>query len=189
SRDHLQVEELPAGRVRLRNISSRAPIDLGDGSSIAVGETRELPLPVRVTIGQTAITLAPPTPAAATKTAAAPPVSPPAPPPSSADRPPEGLDTLPPPMSPEAFAADGFVSIRQPVKATHVGLAAGFESAPTVEPAAIGESPSPEVLTHWMETILALQRAGGEAKDFYDRTARALVSMIGLDVGLVILFE
>src|SRR5262245_45738507 len=117
SRDHLQVEELPAGRVRLRNISSRAPIDLGDGSSIAVGETRELPLPVRVTIGQTAITLAPPTPAAATKTAAAPPVSPPAPPPSSADRPPEGLDTLPPPMSPEAFAADGFVSIRQPVKA------------------------------------------------------------------------
>src|SRR5262249_39186820 len=61
---------------------------------------------------------------------------------------------------------------------------------PTAPPGPIvGEAPAPEVLTQWMETILALQRAGGEARDFHDKAARALVSMIGLDVGLVILHE
>ena len=53
----------------------------------------------------------------------------------------------------------------------------------------IGESPTPEVLAQWVETILALQRGGGEAREFYDKAARALVNMIGLDVGLVVLFE
>jgi adenylate cyclase len=40
-----------------------------------------------------------------------------------------------------------------------------------------------------METILALMRSCGETREFHAQSARALVNMIGLDVGLVILHE
>ena len=35
----------------------------------------------------------------------------------------------------------------------------------------------------------SLQRSGGSAEEFYDQAAKALVSMIGLDVGLVLLHQ
>ena len=55
SRDQLCVEELPSGRVRLRNLSSKSPIALGHGSFVPTSGVLELPLPVKVTLGKTLI--------------------------------------------------------------------------------------------------------------------------------------
>jgi len=55
SKDHLRVEELPSGAVRVANLSKRVAVPLEDGSHIEVGEARELATPLRLTLGQTAI--------------------------------------------------------------------------------------------------------------------------------------
>ncbi|MGB0066812.1 MAG: adenylate/guanylate cyclase domain-containing protein [Isosphaeraceae bacterium] len=55
SKDHLRVEELPSGAVRVANLSKRVAVPLEDGSHIKVGEARELATPIRLTLGQTAI--------------------------------------------------------------------------------------------------------------------------------------
>jgi adenylate cyclase len=51
----------------------------------------------------------------------------------------------------------------------------------------LGQTPAPEVLAHWLETVIALQRPASGAAELYEHTARALVRLIGLDVGLVLL--
>jgi adenylate cyclase len=51
----------------------------------------------------------------------------------------------------------------------------------------LGESPSPEKLASWMERLLSLQQSGADQDDFLKQTARAIVEMIGLEVGMVIL--
>jgi adenylate cyclase len=51
----------------------------------------------------------------------------------------------------------------------------------------LGESPPAEKLAAWMEKLLSLQQASGDQEDFLRQTARAIVEMIGLEVGMVIL--
>jgi adenylate cyclase len=51
----------------------------------------------------------------------------------------------------------------------------------------LGDSPAPEQLAGWLETVIQLQRSVGGMKDFYDQSARALVELIGLDQGLTLL--
>lgn len=53
SRDQLRIEELPLGRLRLDNLGS--PFTLADGSTIESGNSKELPLPVRLTVGYTIV--------------------------------------------------------------------------------------------------------------------------------------
>src|SRR5947209_10580462 len=53
SRDQLRVEELPRSRVLLENLSNKIPVTLPDGSTVPMGGSRELELPVRVFAGQT----------------------------------------------------------------------------------------------------------------------------------------
>ncbi len=55
SADHLRIEELPAGRVRLTNLSKRVTIQVADGTTIPIGGHFEVVLPVRLTVGQTLI--------------------------------------------------------------------------------------------------------------------------------------
>lgn len=50
-----------------------------------------------------------------------------------------------------------------------------------------GESPSPETLAQWFETLLTVQRAAAGSGEFYQETARAVVELVGLDRGLVLL--
>src|SRR5205085_213207 len=50
--------------------------------------------------------------------------------------------------------------------------------------AALGGAPSPEELTNWFETVLAVQRAAAGSPEFYQQTAEALVELVGLDRGL-----
>jgi adenylate cyclase len=53
--------------------------------------------------------------------------------------------------------------------------------------AVLGGSPSPETLTEWFESVLAVLRAAPNSPEFYKEAARALVEMVGLDVGVVLL--
>jgi adenylate cyclase len=58
--------------------------------------------------------------------------------------------------------------------------------APQVHLRALGESPPPEQMALWLEQLIALQRSADEGVEFSERAARALVELIGLDVGLVL---
>lgn len=62
---------------------------------------------------------------------------------------------------------------------------------PIVESALVGtvRPPSPEELTQWFESLLAVQRAAAGSEEFYQEAAKAVVEMIGLDRGMVILKE
>ena len=57
--------------------------------------------------------------------------------------------------------------------------------APAASLASLGEAPEPEQLTQWFETLLAVQAAAASSDAFHERTARALVELVGLDRGLV----
>jgi adenylate cyclase len=59
--------------------------------------------------------------------------------------------------------------------------------APPATLSEMGESPSPETLAQWFETLLTVQRAAAGSGEFYDETARAAVELVGLDRGLVLL--
>jgi signal transduction histidine kinase len=55
SRDHMKVEELPGGSVRVENLSARTPVAVDNQSLLTPGQSCEAPLPVRLGIGQTVI--------------------------------------------------------------------------------------------------------------------------------------
>jgi adenylate cyclase len=51
----------------------------------------------------------------------------------------------------------------------------------------LGDSPEPEKLAYWLETVIRLQRSAASTAEFYNQTARALVNLIELDEGMVLL--
>src|SRR5208283_2926678 len=53
SRDHLRVEELPGGRVRLYNLSSKSEVGFPDGTCIEPGQITERNLPLQLIVGET----------------------------------------------------------------------------------------------------------------------------------------
>jgi adenylate cyclase len=55
SRDHLRLEELAGGRLRLENISRKNVVEIEDADPLSVGATATFELPVRVKIGQTSV--------------------------------------------------------------------------------------------------------------------------------------
>ena len=58
SKSHLRLIEKPHSRVELENLSGTNPIRIGGGQPLAVGERREVPLPVLVTLGETQVKIA-----------------------------------------------------------------------------------------------------------------------------------
>src|SRR5437588_8234612 len=59
SKDHVRVEELPDGHIRIENLSQRNPIWLADNTTIAPGSRRDITLPGRLTVGETVIAIDP----------------------------------------------------------------------------------------------------------------------------------
>src|ERR1700693_1957473 len=55
SRAQLRLEQVRGERVEIENLSLRNPIRLRDGTVIGIGERRELPLPVTLSVGRTKI--------------------------------------------------------------------------------------------------------------------------------------
>jgi adenylate cyclase len=142
SKDHVRVDELENGRVRIENLSQRNSIRLSDNSVIPTGQARELDTPTRLIVGETAIDID-----------------------FVADTTAEGpLETIASPHSSKILAGPAQHSLLD-----------------------LGRTPTPETLTHWFETVIAVQRAAAGSQEFYTQTAKAIVSLVGLDRGLVIL--
>src|ERR1700722_2048758 len=59
SKDHVRVEELMDGRIRVENLSQKQPIWLSANSNIAPGGAFEFELPLRLTVGDSVIDLEP----------------------------------------------------------------------------------------------------------------------------------
>src|SRR5438874_2170983 len=55
SKDHVRVEELPSGDVRVENLSQKQPVVLSPLESIPPGGRMSLPLPARLQVGETVI--------------------------------------------------------------------------------------------------------------------------------------
>src|ERR1700674_5007874 len=55
ARDHARVERLPNGLVRVHNLTEKWPVFVSDNTTIPPGGSRDLGVPVRLTIGRTFI--------------------------------------------------------------------------------------------------------------------------------------
>jgi adenylate cyclase len=80
----------------------------------------------------------------------------------------------------DAIDKDSLLAIDPPLD-----LAAGLAGLPPL--AELGDEPTADALARWVASVLALQRLAGSVNEFYDLTARALVHLIGLDLGMVLL--
>jgi adenylate cyclase len=168
SKDHVRVEELGDGRVKIDNLSQRNSIRLPDNSLIDKGESRTLKPPVRLTVGETLIDIE----AVVDPIANAP------------------LETIgapvrafrsSPPKDAEA-AVRAAAATQQPPAPT-----ATLSVPPSSSLLEIGKAPAPEKLMEWFETFIAVQRSAAGSPEFYQQTAEAVVKLVGLDRGLVIL--
>ncbi|RLS21537.1 MAG: hypothetical protein DWH70_13540, partial [Planctomycetota bacterium] len=75
-------------------------------------------------------------------------------------------------------------------------LLESMESAITLSPGQssgslldLGQSPSPEKLAVWFETLIAVQKSASGSLEFFQDTAQAVVDLIGLDRGLVLMIK
>lgn len=142
SRDQLRVEELGAGRVRLENLSLKKEVALVGAPNLAVRAQCEVPLPVRLAMGDTVVDI---------------------------EHAPEE------PVDPATL-----MTVFRPLQ----GVGAGLRMTPLRE---LGDAPPAEQFTHWLETLIALQRTPVGSPELHQQTARALVELIGLDTGIVLL--
>ncbi len=59
SRDHIRLEEVGGGRVRVENLSQKYAVGFDPDGSLAPGDGRELPLPLRLIVGESEIEVEP----------------------------------------------------------------------------------------------------------------------------------
>ena len=59
SKDHVRMEELPTGQVRVENLSQKQPVLMLGNDTILPGQRRDLLPPFRITIGDTGIDFSP----------------------------------------------------------------------------------------------------------------------------------
>lgn len=57
----------------------------------------------------------------------------------------------------------------------------------TILPARLSDDPTTGELARWFEALVAVQKAAASSLDFFNEAARAVVELIGLDVGMVLL--
>jgi adenylate cyclase len=143
SRDHVRIERLENGRLRVDNLSAHSPVTIDDGFVLEAGASCERDLPIRLQLGKTDVSVeAVPWPA-------------------------------PPPVPPNLSAT--VLHARLPFAAVPRPLHG------------LGETPDPETLAHWFETVITVQQAAATSEEFLRETARAVVDLVGLDRGLVLL--
>ncbi|MCC7089162.1 MAG: GAF domain-containing protein [Dehalococcoidia bacterium] len=174
SRDHLRLEEDSPGRLAVENLSGSSNVRLADGRELATGQSTLVDLPVVFSIGHSEVEVAqapapavPAPPATPAETVQPVPVATGSAPPAARAR--TTLEDHPLPPGVEVIA-------RPPGPATH-----------PVALHELGETPGPEVLAHWFETLVSVQQAAATSAEFLDSTARAIVDLVGLDRGLVLL--
>src|SRR5947207_1557283 len=55
SKDHVRIEELPTGQIRVENLSQKQPVVLSGNATIAPSSSRDMTLPNRFLVGDTTI--------------------------------------------------------------------------------------------------------------------------------------
>ena len=60
SRKHVRIEQLAEGRVRVANLSTKLPVQVGGGSEVPPGASVEVALPAVLTVGRRTIRITPP---------------------------------------------------------------------------------------------------------------------------------
>jgi signal transduction histidine kinase len=143
SRDHVRIEGLPGGKVRVANLSTKAPVTVDHHSLLNPGTDCDFILPVRLGVGETVVDI------------------------DAGDSDPISVNLL--------------KTVAAPVR----GEMAAMQQTSLIDRS---DSNSPEEIVGWLETVISVQRAV-DPQDFYDRTAKAMVERIGLDVGLVLTRE
>ncbi len=159
SRDQLLLEELPGRRVRLQNLSSTRPVHLPDGSKIPAGRANTLLMPILLTVGKSQVNVAP---APATK-----PVAPP-----TVELAPPPVELAPP--AEESLDLEAYQALPAPPPGDLRPLTAAAQG-------------DPERLARWLQAVVALQQVAAGSTEFYKQVAQDLLSLIGLDLGLVFL--
>ncbi len=157
------IEPLPGRRVRLTNTSSKVPIRLGDGSEVRGGATCELTLPAVVAVG------------------------------------PKTMRLQAEAASDEAASArDDLRQLRQPTLPPGANLPPGLSAASL---GATGRSISAflnradmdEGAVHqavgWMAATAEFLQTAVDSPDLFNKAAKALVEIVGLDRGQVLLLE
>jgi adenylate cyclase len=86
------------------------------------------------------------------------------------------------PVEEDALDHESLMTISQPIRGVDVPHLRRALSD-------LGDAPAPETIAQWLETVLALQRLAAGSAEFYEQTARALVDLVGLDLGLVLLLH
>ena len=171
SRDHVRLTPVDEG-VLVENLSLSSDVFHDRGPGLGLGDSAVVPLPVVISFGRTQLELS--------QAEASPSESFPADIPSYQ----APYEPAPTPSSPIAREIDGDI------------LAAGLETI--VRPAAapesvvlrdLGESPDPETLARWFETVVLVQQAAATSAEFLEATARAVVDLVGMDSALVLLRE
>lgn len=156
SRDHVRIEEAPGKKVKISNLSAKAPVTVDGHAVVQPGTDATYMLPARLALGETVIDIdtgdAEPMSVNNMRTIAA-------------GRPaqPAGNQTVvqgPPPVA-----------------------AAPAPQTPLIERS---EAARPEEIIGWLETVVAVQKAG-DREAFFKQAAQALVEKIGLDTGVVLL--
>jgi signal transduction histidine kinase len=84
------------------------------------------------------------------------------------------------PSLPEEVAQESLKTVMQPLRAKSPA-----EARQTLQ--TLRDTPTPEVLMHWFEAVVAVQRATPTSPEYYDQTARALLDLVNLDTGLILL--
>jgi signal transduction histidine kinase len=138
SKDHMRLETLGEGRIRLENLSARGPIRHPMGE-LGPGEQLTLALPTQLLLGETRVAIEF--------------------------------------AIPEEPMEEGLKTVLVPNLPMNLSEANKLLSS---------ETPAPEMLMRWFEAVLAVQHASISDPDYYARTARSLVELVGLDSGLVL---
>jgi signal transduction histidine kinase len=142
SKDHVRLEELANGKLRIENLSTKQPVWLGPERNIAPGGSAELTLPLHLKVGDSVIDLE------------------------------AGHD--------DNVRTELLETVAQPLQ-----QAPAQPRPPSL--LQLGASPTPVMLAHWLETIVAVQRAAAGSAEFYQQSAQALIDLVGLDRGVVLL--
>ena len=147
SRRHIEVERLPNGRVRLKNLSSLVALTLRNGLEVAPNASAELTLPEILTIGRKVVHL-------------------------------EETD-----VASDGLTIQGLAEATQiPGRPRPVGRLSSLDLSAS-------RGIETEALVRWLQAVMDVLNTAACSSDFFERAAKGIIEVVGLDLGHVLLRE
>ncbi|MGE3804277.1 MAG: adenylate/guanylate cyclase domain-containing protein, partial [Gemmataceae bacterium] len=146
SRTHVVIEPAGEHQVRVTNKSGTQPVGLGDGTQLPAKGTRELPVPLVLTLGKKTVRIQGPDP--------------------------EDTGGSGEMLSLDVSLPPGALMTRRELKALPAAGDVSIES-----------------VVEWFQATLSVLQSAASSSDFFERAARAVVDLVGLDCGMVMILE